>query len=98
MQNATARPLTSEALPSGSLSPLRPAKVTWAELGCPTKVGTYMDAKYRLIRVTETDIAEAQGHPGAVFWLLASEPMDGLLSYRLGSRIGAELTGPELEA
>jgi hypothetical protein len=39
MQNATARPLEPEERPSGPLSPLRPAKVTWAELGCPTKVG-----------------------------------------------------------
>jgi hypothetical protein len=38
MQNATARPLEPEERPSGPLSPLRPAKVTWAELGCTTKV------------------------------------------------------------
>jgi hypothetical protein len=38
MQNATARPLEPEERPSGPLSPLRPAKVTWAELGCPIKV------------------------------------------------------------
>jgi hypothetical protein len=39
MQNATARPLEPEGWPSRPLSPLRLAKVTWAELGCPTKVG-----------------------------------------------------------
>ena len=98
MQSATAYPFEPERRPSIPYSPLRPAKVTWAELGCPTKVGTYMDAKYRVIRVDETHIAEAQDTPGAVFWLLASERTGGLLSYRLGNRIGAEPSGPELHA
>ena len=95
MQNARPSALATERRSSEQLSALRAAKVTWGELGCPTKIGDYMDAKYRVIRVAETHIAEAGGDARAVFWLFASEPMSGPLSYRLGSRIGAELTESE---
>jgi hypothetical protein len=61
-------------------------RVTWGELGCPQKIGTYRFAG-ETVRVKNIHILVAEDDPQALFTIVAFRPPMGRAEFMLGHRI-----------
>ncbi len=61
-------------------------RVTWAELGCPTRIGNYRYAG-EVVRVKNIHILVAEEDPAALFTVVTFRPPMGPAEYMLGHRI-----------
>ena len=61
-------------------------RVTWAELGCPTKIGGYRFSG-QVLRVKNIHLLVAEGDPHALFTVVTFRPPLGPPEFMLGHRI-----------
>jgi hypothetical protein len=61
-------------------------KITWGELGCPTRVGEYRVSD-EVVQVKKIHIIVAENNPAALFTVVAIRPPMGPEEFMLGHRI-----------